>query len=357
MGPGKDPVGKVIEQRVRAAGQLSDIDPKTLEINQRLEALKTVDHIIAVGSVDGVCTAASVLRQIPDSQRVTLTFCQAFTVDKIDLEKLPAGKIVLVDLAVNTKNPQMTSDFIARAKSAGHQIVGVIDEHGAEDWSTACANAGVDLSAFALQPVSGKGTDTNSSGALLLRMLGSHADWHTRELCEAADAGDRGDFTTRCGDIVNSAVKSAIADDSRRIHLARHLSQDREPDQLIAGWIKEYREIQRNNEVVLAAASEPASGIVRVSAVGLKVDITAIMTSLYSKGCKVAVVDVELPNRTTGQLESQVSFGVSPSSDLNLKQVLQDAQVSFSGFEKKATVASEYGEKALQAVFRALDVR
>jgi hypothetical protein len=354
MGLENDPAEREI---VPVAGQLSDIDSKTLEINQCLEALKTVDHIIAVGSVDGVCTAAAVLRQIPDSQRVTLTFCQAFTVDKIDLEKLPAGKIVFVDLAVNTKNPQMTSDFLARARSAGHQIVGVIDEHGAEEWSTACTNAGVDLSAFALQPVSGKGTDTNSSGALLLRMLGSGADSHTRELCQAADAGDRGDFSTQVGGIVNAAVKSAITDDGRRVHLARHLSHFSEADPQIAGWIEEYNEILRNNDRVLAATSERFTGIAEVSTVGVKVDITAIMTSLYSKGYQVVVAEVELMNRATGRMEKQLSFGVPQSSALNLKEIFQNAQIPFSGFEKKATVASEYEEKALQAVSQALAVR
>ena len=99
--------------------------------------------LIAVGSVDGVLTSAAVLRLI--GRDCQILFTQAFTVDRLDLSSLPTGsEIVLVDLAVNLKAPQMTVDFLRRLRAAGHHLVAIIDEHGRADWFAALAHAGDD---------------------------------------------------------------------------------------------------------------------------------------------------------------------------------------------------------------------
>src|SRR5579883_972208 len=201
--------------------------------------LRGVNFVLAVGSVDGVCTAAAALRQADPT--CGLAFCQAFTVDKVDPAAWGGNKTVLfVDLAVNNRDEAMTAAFLRRVVDAGHTIFGVCDEHNAEDWQRAFTAAGLDFGALVLKPVSGKGTPVNSSGALLLSLLGTDADAHTQELCAAADAGDRMDFGTRIGGAVNQAVKSKIADDGRRVYLARHFAQNRDADATISGWVAEY---------------------------------------------------------------------------------------------------------------------
>ena len=45
----------------------------------------------------------------------------------------------------------MTVDFLQRVTAAGHKIVGVLDEHSAEDWTAAFEAAGLDLTELAIQ--------------------------------------------------------------------------------------------------------------------------------------------------------------------------------------------------------------
>ena len=174
---------------------------------------KLFNLIVSVGSVDGVCTSAAALRTVcqPDTE---IIFTQAFTVDKIDPTAWkPSRKVLFVDLAVNNRDEAMTVDFLRRIIAAGHQIVGVLDEHCREDWEQAFSEARLSFDDLLIEPVSQATGEIKSSGALLLYILGI-VDEHTEELLGAADAGDRMDFTTHFGGLVNRAVKSKIADDS-----------------------------------------------------------------------------------------------------------------------------------------------
>lgn len=312
--------------------------------------LSSVDFVVSVGSVDGVCTAAAVLRNAAPG--CGLRFSQAFSVDKLNPGDWGgAKKVIFVDLAVNNRDTSMTVAFLGRVVAAGHTLLGVLDEHNAEDWRAACSAAGVDFDALPVKPVTGKGTPVNSSGALLLTLLGTDADEQTRELCAAADAGDRMDFTTRFGGMVNQAVKSKIGDDSRRIKLARHLASGAtEPDSEIQGWIGEYAEILRNHEQIVAARQDLNDGLVRVDTRGRVIDVTAFMSELYKLGSKVVVVDGEVFVPAKKAKERQISFGCAPQLKVDLVAALKAVGIEASGFAQKANVPPADEARAVEVV-------
>jgi len=306
-----------------------------------------INHIISVGSVDGICTSTALLRLIGAGQTVGLEFCQAFTVDKVDLTKWEPNRMVaFVDLAINNRDPQMTADFVRRIREAGHQIMAVCDEHNASDWLTALGS----FDGLLIQPVSQDAGNIKSSGALLMSLFGDNMDEHTRQLC-AADAGDRMDFSTHFGGLVNQAVKSRIADDSRRVYLARYFAFNREPDETITGWIREYEEILRNHEEILAAKVDLGDGIVRVNATGRAVDMTTLMNTLYKSGARVVVCEGEMFNRSLNKKTVQIAFGTNDKS-LDLLTIVKAAVPSASGFGQKVNVEPT-DETAALAVIRA----
>jgi hypothetical protein len=161
--------------------------------------LSVITQIVSVGSVDGICTTAALLRLI-GRDNVGLQFAQAFTVDRVDPSTWPVGqKVAFVDLAVNNRDVYMTADFVSRIRAAGHEIVAVIDEHGREDWLEILGS----FEGLIVEPQSQAEGTFKSSGAVLKEFVGLEADDHAVELLDAADAGDRMDFTTHFGGIVN----------------------------------------------------------------------------------------------------------------------------------------------------------
>ncbi len=316
--------------------------------------MRNVNFILSVGSVDGVCTSAAVLRNA--SEGAGLAFCQAFTVDKVNPASWGEGRNVLfVDLAVNNRDQAMTVAFLRRVKEAGHQIIGVLDEHNAEDWARAFETAGLDFNALTVKPVSQDSGEIKSSGALLLSLLGDDADEQTKELCAAADAGDRMDFSTHFGGIVNQAVKSAIADDTRRVYLARHFAFNDEPDEKkkISGWIQEYEAILANHDEIVTTKVDLGGGIHRVVATGKTVDMTTLMSRLYKEGAKVVVLEGEAFNKALGRKTLQISFGTGDRA-LDLLAIVKAAVPTASGFAQKANVDPEHEAAALEAVRQAL---
>lgn len=314
--------------------------------------MRFINFLLSVGSVDGVCTSAAVLRNADEGAEVA--FCQAFTVDKVN----PAGwgdelNVLLVDLAVNNRDESMTVDLLRRIHDAGHRVVGVLDEHNAEDWQRVFEAAGLSFEELTIKPVSQETGDIKSSGALLLSVLGDEADEQTRELCQAADAGDRMDFTTHFGGIVNQAVKSAIADDSRRVYLASHLAFNREADEKIRGWMDEYRAILANHDEIVAGKVDLGNGIHRVVATGKQVDMTTLMSRLYKEGAKVVVLEGEAYNKALGRKTLQISFGTS-DRELDLLSTIKELVPSASGFAQKANVEPIDEEEALAAVRQTL---
>lgn len=313
----------------------------------------SVNFVLSVGSVDGVCTSAAVLRNV--APHADINFCQAFTVDKVDPTAWGEERNVLfVDLAVNNRDESMTVDFLRRVKAAGHQVVGVLDEHNAEDWRKAFAAAELSFDELVIRPVSQDDGDIKSSGALLLSLLGDEADEQTRKLCEAADAGDRMDFSTHFGGVVNQAVKSRVADDSRRVYLAKHFAQNRDADETINGWIAEYEAILATHEEIVEARKELGNGIVRISAVGKIVDMTTLMKTIYDLGYQIVLTEGEMFDKAAGKKTRQIAFGCKPGLKLDAVATIKAAGVECSGFAAKANVKPEDEEAALAAVRSAL---
>lgn len=311
---------------------------------------KGITQILSVGSVDGVCTSAALLRLIGEGKSVGLEFCQAFTVDRIDPTKWAAGsKVALVDLAVNNRDKAMTADFVRRVREAGHEIVAVIDEHDAGDWLEVLGT----FVGLIVEPQSQSKGTFKSSGAILKVAAGPEAGDHTVELLDAADAGDRMDFTTRFGGVVNQAVKSDIGNDARRVYLARHFAGNVEADATILGWMAEYEEILGNHREIVAAGVDLGNGIMRVVATGKKVDMTTLMSGLYRGGAKVVVLEGEQYNKAAGCKMPMVSFGAADQK-LDLLTPVKAVVPSASGFTSKVNVEPEHEEAALAAVRAAL---
>lgn len=305
-----------------------------------------ISQIISVGSVDGVCTSAALLRLIGDGH---LQFTQAFTVDKVDISKWSAGqRVAFVDLAVNNRDKAMTANLVRRIREAGHEIVAVIDEHSREDWLEILGS----FEGLEIEPQSQTAGMFKSSGAVLKAAVGSEADAHTVELLDAADAGDRMDFTTRFGGVVNQAVKSDIGNDARRVYLARHFAGNMETDATILGWMAEYEPILANHREIIAAKAELGDGIVRVVATGKKVDMTTLMATLYEGGAKVVALEGEQYNKAAGCKMPTVSFGAADEK-IDLLTPVKIVVPSASGFKSKVNVDPQY-EKATLKVVREL---
>jgi hypothetical protein len=316
-----------------------------------------INIIVSVGSVDGICSTAAVLRTLAE-KGTKIVFTQAFTVDRIDPSYWePKRNVLFVDLAVNNRDESMTVDFLRRIKAAGHEILGVLDEHSRENWNKAFADAG--LSSFndlLIEPVSQATSDIKSSGGLLLSFSDFIIiDEHARNLCLAADAGDRMDFTTQLGGWINKAVKSNITDDSRRVYLAEHFAWHTQPDETILGWIAEYDEILANHQKIISTLWDIYdNGIVaRIIVKDRAVDMTTLMSELYKLGYSVVMVDGMFYNKSARQKTRQISFGAKPGLDIDIVNILKSAGIVASGFASKANVEPE-NEVAALVVLRPL---
>ena len=308
--------------------------------------MRTINQIVSVGSVDGVLTSAALLRLI-GSADVDIVFAQAFTVDKVDVSSWkPERKVALVDLAVNNRDKAMTANFIQRLRAAGHELVAVCDEHDRNDWLEVLGS----FDGLLIEPQSQALGVLKSSGAVLNAALGEQLDDHARMLCDAADRADRMEFVG-VGALVNQAVKSKIADDNRRVSLARHFANSAEADTTISSWIKEYEVILANHQAILDSKTDLGDGIVRVSTVGKVVDMTTLMSQLYKGGAKVVVCEGEMFDKAKGCKTRQIAYGTNSTLDLLAcaKQVVPTA----SGFAQKANVEPQY-EKVTTDAIRAL---
>jgi hypothetical protein len=311
------------------------------------EKLQEVNQIVAVGSVDGVLTAAALYRVI-GRKDTGLVFTQAFTVDKLDISGwLPERNVAFVDLAVNNRDAEMTKAFVERLEVAGHKVVAVIDEHNQAAWKGVLES----FEGLLIEPQSQEEGIFRSSGAVLKAALDEEADAYTLELLNAADAGDRMDFTTHFGGIVNQAVKSAITDDTRRVYLARYLAFNREPDAMIQGWMHEYEELLANHQGVLDAQQDLRDGIVRVVTTGRKVDMTTLMNTIYRQaGVRVVVLEGMAFNKAAGGQTLQISFGTKDET-LDLMAAIKATGVTpLGGFPQKVNVEPADEATAVAAV-------
>lgn len=324
--------------------------------NTVLSQIVSTNLVISVGSVDGICTAAALLRLIGEGE-VGVQFCQAFTVDKVDPSKWADGqKVAFVDLAVNNRDKSMTVDFIRRIREAGHEIVAVIDEHNKADWTEILGDEGIAY--LAIKPESQKEDERfGSSGAVLSEALieaGVECDMHTSALLEAADQADRGNFDTHFGKMVNEAVKSNIRDDARRVHIARHLAESQEPSSEMLGWVEEYQVILANHEKILGAAEDLGDGIFRASALGKIVDMTSLMFAFYRRGARVIALEGEFYVPAEKGKRVLIGFGTNDKS-LDLLTAVKEAELDYTGgFAQKVNVELHHSDQAIGAIRQVL---
>jgi hypothetical protein len=326
-----------------------------MAINSTAAVLSSVNTIAFTGSVDGTLTAA-VARGRAAADCVAFP-TQAFAVDKIDPSTwAPNRRVLLVDLAVNNRKEadgresgfEMTCGFVRKVLEAGHQIVGVCDEHDANDWRRVCEAVGIDFDLLGIKPVSQKTGPIKSSGALLASLLAEEANERERQLLADADAGDRMQFTGPFGAPANKAMKARIQDDSRRVHLVEHFAQHSVPDTKILEWVAEYEVIEENHRKVVASIEDLGDGIIRASAVGLTVDMTTLMGLLYKRG-KVVVLVGETFDKGLGRKVASWSFGI-PTGKGDILAVVKAAGVPCSGFTEKVNTKPEDGQAAIEAV-------
>ncbi|NCU44303.1 hypothetical protein EOM71_01340 [Candidatus Falkowbacteria bacterium] len=310
---------------------------------------KFFNFVVAVGSVDGICTSAAALRTLCEPE-TEIVFTQAFTVDRLDPTAWPTDrKVLFIDLAVNNRDEAMTVDFLRRITKAGHQVSGVLDEHSREDWEAAIKAADLDFNSLLIKPVSQATSAIKSSGALLLSILSNEIDEHTQELLGAADSGDKMKFDTHFGGLVNRAVKSKIGDESRRVYLAKYFAENTQPDETILSWIGEYDKILANHQEIIANRQGLGDGIVRVITIDKVVDMTTLMSQLYKLGAKVVIVEGLSFNKSVGRPTLQISFG-SSDNQLDILGAIKAAGITSSGFTSKANVEPEDEAAALAAV-------
>jgi len=312
-----------------------------------------INTIIAVGSIDGVLTTAAALRCIGGD--VDVIFTQAFTVDKIDVSSWKPGRNVLfIDLAVNNQDETMTSDFVYSIINGGHEIIGVCDEHDAEAWERVFEETGINAQSLCIKPCSQKVKgEFESSGALFAATFAEDLDDYALELCSQADQADHFDFSGKFADLANRSVKSKIADNGRRVHIAKVLSQGEEEsfdDKKISEWICEYKSILENHKEILASGEDYGSGIKNLNCDGKTVDMTTLIRSAYAlPGVKVVIVTGQRYNKALKRKTVQCSFGTKDKG-LDLLAAIKAKGVNAGGFAQKATVSPEDFEKSLQAV-------
>lgn len=329
--------------------------PNFLFERGKLMNASTINQIVSVGSVDGISTTAALLRVI-GNPNVGIVFCQAFSVDKIDPTKWEPGRVVaFVDLAVNNQDHAMTADFVKRVKAAGHTIVAIIDEHSREDWAEVYGPFGGLLIEPQSQAAGVFGSSADVLGAWL-HEKGIEIDGQTQSLLIAGSAGDKRDFSTHFGAYVNQAVKSAIADDTRRVYMAKHFAFSTVADEKILGWCAEYEAILLTHETIIAARVELGSGMIRVNTVGKKIDMTTLMDTLYKQGATVVVLEgmafnpASKEDPTQPKQLLQVSFGTDDKSIDLMACVKASGLLPIGGFAQKVNMKPEDEAAAVAAI-------
>lgn len=348
-----------------------------------IEAFRNLKNpaIISVGSIDGVLTSGAVLMLLGQRESaVPLVFTQAWTVDQIDVTSLPVqSEVILVDLAVNVKDPQMTSTFVRRLIGASHKIVAIIDEHGRAAWFGALAHAaGVASETITTSPL-GYGSDYEGDSmsfagfGLLVQPQGADRNRYPssasvlREvaptfpfpiLLDNADDADRMIFTGIYSSIVNGCVKSATPKDrdARCIALSRAIAAGTLfSDPTIAGWMAEYASIEQSNVEVLASAEFTADcKIVSLDATGKQIDVSSVLNAAYSwKGVRVVSLRCAQFNPATKRVETLVNFGTKETG-LDLIAILRSAGVPCGGFSQKANVSTDDSDRAMIAIMSAM---
>ena len=309
-----------------------------------------VDLIMVVPSPDGILTAAALLK-LTGKQDIKVLLVSPGRLDNIQINTWkPDSNIVMVNLGVDRNNPKGTREFLDRIQAAGHAVVAIVDHHNSSDWKKVLGDEG--LANLFIQPQE-KSSGFSSSGAVLLHALGEEdIDPHTRELLEAADRADQGDYSPRLAKLVNEVIKpSPNSDIRRRWTLIRHLAKDTQPSPEIAAWASEYQDILAHHEEVLGARQELGHGIVLVDIAGGKVDRNVLKRRLYQMGY-VAVVMINTPYSNLDRYRVGVY-----SEALDLKAICEEAAVPCEERRTRSiSLRGEHKDKIISALLAHLSV-
>lgn len=253
--------------------------------------LLTVNQIVAVGSVDGVLTTAALLSFIGPEKQIFVQFTTAATINDLPISLWRSGRrVALVNVGVNFSDLFTTRVFVDRLCRGGHKIVAVIDEHSRDLWQAVLAPYCA-LSDLAVEPqTQSVNSDIRSSGAVLLNALGTQATDHQRALLLAADAADRGNFSSPLANIVNRSIKPDLYNQRRRVDLARHLAATAEPDATIQRWMAEYLPLQKRAQDIWHARSNLGEGITSLVLDSRPIDMTDLIVRVWIDGARVVVL-------------------------------------------------------------------
>jgi hypothetical protein len=116
----------------------------------------------------------------------------------------------------------------------------------------------------------------------------------------------------------------------------------------------EYEAIERYHAQILSTRHDLGDGLVRLTLSGCSVDMTALLRSLYSLGCLVAVLDGEFFHQQAGRKVRQIAFGCAPGLRVNLAAALRSAGIAAAGYRRKPLVALDDELAALEVVRQAV---
>lgn len=253
--------------------------------------LVTVNQIVAVGSVDGILTTAALLSYIGPEKQVYVQFTTAMQVNTLRVDWWRANRrVALVNLGVNFNDVFSTRQFIDQIYRRQHTIVAIIDEHNRELWQAVMAPYR-QLSTLAVEPqTQSTASGIHSSGAVFLAALGHEATEHQQQLLAAAEAADRGNFSSPFASMVNRAIKPDLHNQRRRVYVARHFAKAALPDAQIERWIAEYLPLQKNAQDIFHARSNLGEGVIRLVLNGRPVDMTDLNMRVWMSGARVLVL-------------------------------------------------------------------
>jgi hypothetical protein len=267
-----------------------------------------------------------------------IIWVQPFTVDKCRPKGAWSG-IYLVDLAVNTRDPDMTKTFVEALPAP---VMGIIDEHSHADWRQAYA-----YEHLSLQPMTrGVTPDIYSAGDVLMQCV--HLDEIGVELCEAASFADRAMYRPKSIEYrANAVLKGDIRDDERRNALWRwHSGAPGHHDLAqIDRWAAEYELVAKRTRQLAAEArvyEQPPCVKLDVPA-NAQIDLTGLLMQLqqdHQSHIIVAAVDMPRAGR----------MSILCSGNNDILDAVRKVVPSASGTPRRVTIERQHESIALAAL-------
>lgn len=314
-----------------------------------IQSIKDVTTIVSAGSVDGVLATAAFLRMMNKfagsrvSDAVEIIFTQPHLVNTIKVDNWPKErKVVLLDLAVNNRDENMSKAFVDKITAQGHTILGIADEHDRAAWAKF-----VKIDELLIQPQTRGGVYT--SACAILRQAFNN-DEAVAQMLEDGDKADAMQFKG-FAESTNNAVKSAITSAPRREHIARHFAVANELSAQMTSWAQEYVQMETNKPLIIATR-EDLGAINGISMgyyngnIGVH-DATAVFSEAYKKD-QVAFLAT---TRAEASGLAQVITIATSEKRLDLTKSLTEAGIiHLGGMAARMSIKVEDKEKAINAV-------